>query len=313
MSIKILNPGALTTIQDLGRTGCQEYGFQVSGCLDQDACRMANLLVGNDPGEAVLEMTLLGAMIFFEEDAVIALTGGDFSPVLNGQPCPRYEAVAVKKGSILGNGFASKGCRGYIAFAGGLDVPEVLGSRSTNLKCKIGGFSGRALKANDVIKLRASKGELPDMELRKWQPPQFLDEITLRVVPGLQESYFTEEGLADFYSETYTVSNENDRMGCKLQGKPVGYKDSVDIISDGIPLGGIQIPSGGQPIIMLADRQTTGGYAKIGAVASVDIPRLVQLKTGGKIRFEKITVEKAQKLYRKRERQFQKLQKKWRI
>jgi biotin-dependent carboxylase uncharacterized domain len=310
MGIKILNPGLLTSIQDLGRFGCQKFGISPSGALDRPALQTANLLVNNPAGEAALEMTLMGAVIEFTAANVIAVTGGNFSPELNGSPVPLYTALAVKAGDTLAFGVAKAGCRCYVAFSGGLDVPAVMGSKSTNLKCKLGGYQGRALRRGDEIPFAAPVDTLPGLSQRLasyYQRDEKL--ITLRVVLGLQTEYFTEKGIETFFGEEYTVTNRSDRMGCVLEGPAVQYHTKADIISDGIPLGAIQVPNGGKPIIMLSDRQTTGGYAKMGTVISTDIPLLVQRKMGDKIRFKEISVEQAQQIYKDQEKKLKALQK----
>lgn len=311
MGFWIKQPGALTTVQDYGRMGYQSSGFNVSGCMDRKAFRIANILVGNDEREAVLEITLMGPIIMILQDAVIAVTGADLQPKLNNESFPMYQAVSVKRGDTLAFGFATIGSRAYLAVNGGLLVPTVMGSKSTNLKCKVGGFLGRKLQANDVIPFADAKAILPNMENRKAGSCDYAGkEATLRVVLGPQEEYFTPEGIKTFISEDYTVTSEFDRMGCRLDGEAITSKNGVDIISDGIAFGAIQIPPHGKPIIMLADRQTTGGYAKIATVISVDIPKLVQCSIGGKIHFKKVDVNTAQRLMKREEKEIMKLRKK---
>lgn len=308
MGIKIISPGLLTTVQDAGRFGYQKTGISPSGAMDLTALRTANILVCNPMDEACLEMTMLGATLEFTEKNMIAVTGGDFQPTLNGQPLPMYTAVCVGAGSTLAFGAAKSGCRAYLAFAGGLDLPLVMGSKSTNLKCGFGGFQGRRLTAGDEIAFSAPVPELRFPLLRELKAPDYdSDVITLRVIPGPQDDAFTEQGLSTFFGEIYEVTNRSDRMGCTLEGPAVEYKTKADIISDGIPLGAVQIPAGGKPIIMLADRQTTGGYIKIGTVISTDLPQFVQRKVGQKVRFERIAVEEAQTIYRKEQKRLKKL------
>lgn len=307
MGIEVLNPGFLTTVQDFGRVGYQKLGISPSGVLDRRAAALANLLVDNPVGEAVLELTMTGPELRFTADNFVAVTGADFSPVLNGEPVPSYAAIPVKAGEILSLGQAKSGCRAYLAFAGGLDVPAVMGSKSTNLKCGFGGYQGRRLRAGDTIGFASPKTELPFFPLRTLKVPSFGSEITLRVVPGPQDDAFTESGIRTFFGETYRVTPRFDRMGCALDGPAVEYREKADIISDGIPAGAVQIPSNGKPIIMLADRQTTGGYTKIGTVAAVDLPLLAQCQAGNSIRFQQISVGSAQKLLRKEARKLRKL------
>lgn len=308
MGIRILTPGMLTTVQDLGRTGYQRTGVSPSGAMDRKALKLANILVGNHPGEAGLEMTMAGASMEFTEPEVIAVTGGNFEPTLNGTPVPMYAAVPVQTGDTLALGAAKSGCRAYVAFAGGLDVPVVMGSKSTNLKCGIGGLNGRRLKTDDEIPFFAPCPSLPHMERRAlpYREPSE-SEVTVHVILGPQDDYFTAAGLHTFLSQAWTVTNRTDRMGCTLEGEPVEYRSKVDIISDGIPFGAVQIPSGGKPIVMLSDRQTTGGYAKIAAVISSDLPAFVQRRPGDKVRFAKISMWDAQRISQLEENEIQQL------
>ena len=295
MSITVLNPGLLTTVQDMGRVGYQQFGVSVSGVMDPRATSIANILVGNDEGEAVLECTMLGPQLRFDAANCIAITGGDLGPTLDGKPIPNYCAVSVEAGQVLRFTAPKTGCRAFIAFAGGLDIPEVMGSRSTYMKAKIGGVEGRKLAKDDVIGFRAPKTQLKNMKDRNLYP-EFVPRsvYTVRVVMGPQDDAFTEAGVRTFLSETYTVTPEFDRMGCRLEGAVIEHKESGDIISDGIAFGAIQVPSAGKPIIMLADRQTTGGYTKIANVITADFRLIGQLKAGDKVRFEKVSIAHAQ-------------------
>ena len=295
MSITVLNPGLLTTVQDLGRIGYQQFGVSVSGAMDPRSTAIANLLVGNPDGEAVLECTMMGPHLQFNKDNCIAITGGDLGATLDGQSVETYRAVKVAAGQVLKFTMPKKGCRAFIAFAGGLDIPEVMGSRSTYMKAKIGGLNGRKLEKGDEIGFRAPKTELKNMNFRSMAS-EFVPrpEYTIRVVLGPQDDYFTEAGIQTFLSQVYTVTPEFDRMGCRLEGEVIAHKDGGDIISDGIAFGAIQVPSAGKPIIMLGDRQTTGGYTKIANVISVDFRILAQLKAGDKVRFEKVSIKAAQ-------------------
>ena len=310
MGIRILKGGMLTTVQDLGRTGYQSQGFSVAGVMDVRSFKIANLLLDNPENEAVLEFTLIGPTLEFTSATIIAITGGDFQPMINEEPAPMYTAIYVNKGDILKFGSAKTGSRGYIAFSSYLDIPVVMGSRCTNLKSKIGGFKGRKLQAGDYIGFRIKRRYLRFFLSRKLEPEKFdEDAVKVRVVMGPQESKFSKQGIETFLSSEYTVTSEFDRMGCRLDGAYIAPKESSDIISDGIAFGSIQVPAHGKPIILLADRQTTGGYAKIATVASVDIPKIVQRKTDHKIRFEAITVQEAQKLYLKEQKELDKMRK----
>ena len=305
MGIRVLKAGMLTTVQDLGRNGYQSQGFSVAGVMDVRSFKIANLLLDNPENEAVLEFTLIGPTLQFTSDTIIAITGGDFQPTVNGEPAPMYTALYMKRGDILKFGSARTGSRGYIAFSSYLDIPVVMGSRCTNLKSKIGGYKGRKLKDEDYIGFRIKRRYLPYFLSRKLDLDEFdEEEVTLRVVMGPQDDMFTKQGIHPLLSETYTVTSDFDRMGCRLEGPFIASKNGSDIISDGIAFGSIQVPAHGKPIVLLADRQTTGGYAKIATVATVDIPKLVQRKTDHKIRFQAITVEEAQKLYLEEEEQY---------
>ena len=305
MGIRVLKAGMLTTVQDLGRNGYQSQGFSVAGVMDVRSFKIANLLLDNPENEAVLEFTLIGPTLQFTSDTIIAITGGDFQPTVNGEPAPMYTALYMKRGDILKFGSARTGSRGYIAFSSYLDIPVVMGSRCTNLKSKIGGYKGRKLKDEDYIGFRIKRRYLPYFLSRKLDLDEFdEEEVTLRVVMGPQDDMFTKQGIHTLLSETYTVTSDFDRMGCRLEGPFIASKNGSDIISDGIAFGSIQVPAHGKPIVLLADRQTTGGYAKIATVATVDIPKLVQRKTDHKIRFKAITVEEEQKLYLEEEEQY---------
>lgn len=305
MGVTVIKPGVCTTVQDRGRYGYMGSGFSPSGVMDRRAFRIANLLVDNDDNAPVLEFCLAGPTLRFTTNTFIAITGADFNPTLNGKPIPMYMAVLVKRGSVLSFTAPRKGVYGYLAIAGNsLAVPEVMGSRSTNLKCAIGGWKGGKLATGDYLPFATKNVDfLPnlashmidyDSDFYQWDA----NEITLRVVPGPQDDMFTEEGRRTFYSETYHTTPQCDRMGFRLDGPAIDTVDGSDIISDGIAFGAVQVPNHGRPIIMLADRQTTGGYAKIGTVATADIPKLVQCAPGRAIRFERVSVQEAQDLYR---------------
>lgn len=313
MGIRVLKGGMLTTVQDLGRTGYQSQGFSVAGVMDVRSFKIANLLLDNPENEPVLEFTLIGPTLEFTSATIIAITGGDFQPTVNGEPVPMYTALYMNKGDILKFQSARTGSRGYIAFSSYLDVPVVMGSRCTNLKSKIGGFKGRKLQAGDYMNFRIKRRYLPYFLSRKLELPDAAefekDETVLRVVMGPQDNLFSKQGVETFLNSEYTVTSDFDRMGCRLEGSYIAPKKASDIISDGIAFGSIQVPAHGKPIILLADRQTTGGYAKIATVASVDIPKLVQRKTDHKIRFQAITVQEAQKLYMEELKELDKMRK----
>ena len=308
MGIRVLKAGMLTTVQDLGRTGYQSQGFSVAGVMDVRSFKIANLLLDNPENEAVLEFTLIGPTLQFTSETIVAITGGDFTPTLNGEPVPMYQALYINRGDILKFGSARTGSRGYLSFSSYLDIPVVMGSRCTNLKSRIGGFKGRKLKDEDYINFRIKRRYLPFFLSRKLKSDEFSQEsAVLRVVMGPQDDMFDRQGIETFLSREYTVTSDFDRMGCRLEGPFIAQKASMDMISDGIAYGSVQVPSHGKPIILLSDRQTTGGYPKIATVASVDIPKLVQRKTDHRIRFEAIRVQEAQKLYLEEERAYEKM------
>ncbi len=306
MGFSVENPGVLTTVQDEGRYGYEQFGMSPSGPMDVRAFRTANLLVGNPMGESALEATVLGPTLRFQIDNVVAVTGADMSPVLNGRPCPMYQAVAVKAGDQLRLGAAKTGCRTYLAFAGGLDVPQVMGSRATALQNRVGGYQGRKLAKGDQIGFRAPD---PALTLPRTAPVPAPAgrEVTIRVILGPQDDLFTQEGIQTFLSQPYTVSKDFDRMGCRLEGAVITHKTDGNIISDGMVTGAIQVPTSGQPIIMLAERQTVGGYTKIATVISADLPLVGQCKTGDVIRFQKVSIEEAHRLWRTFNRELENL------
>ena len=288
MAFRVIVPGALSTVQDLGRFGYQKSGMPCSGVMDQKAYESANQLVNNQKNEAVIEHTVFGGSYRFQSDTVIALAGADMKPSIDGKACPMYRPVFVPSGGILSLGAAVNGCRTYLAAAGGILVPPVLGSRSTNLKCKIGGFQGRALQSGDLLDtgtLSVPFQQIKDLSLKA---PVYSKEIKVRVIEGPQSDYFTEKGINLFYSAPYTVSEQSDRMGCRLEGPAVESIHGTDIVSDGIVFGSIQITSSGMPIVLMADRQTTGGYAKIATVITDDLPLLAQAVPGTTIHFQKM-------------------------
>lgn len=310
--VTVIKPGMLTTVQDGGRMGYQQYGVTVSGVMDHYAYRMANWLVGNNEKEAVLEVTLLGPTLEINKDMVVAITGGDLGPNLNGQPMAQWTSVALSPGDILSFTGVRSGCRGIIAFGGGIQVPPLMGSRSTYTRGRMGGLEGRPLQRGDTLVMGQASVPASQVLGRKGIPYDFIknnqgEHVLIRVVPGPQEDAFTEEGLATFYNERYQVSSESDRMGCRLSGPAVAHKKSADIISDGIAMGAIQVPGHGCPIIMMADRQTTGGYTKIANVITVDLPKIAQVKPGEYVRFKSVTVEEAQRLIMEEEALFSQL------
>ena len=293
--MEIIFPGPMTTVQDGGRFGRQKYGIGPSGVMDRKAYEEANYLVGNSGEEAVLEATLMGPTILFHQDCICAVTGADMKPELDGEAVGMNHPVQIRKGQTLRLSMAAEGCRSYLAFAGGIPVPEVMGSRSTNLKCHIGGFEGRRLEKGDILPLPDTMTDASYVSYyeekikdRKVQAASYKHDISVRVIPGPQDGCFTRKGWKTFLTTTYTVSVNSDRMGCRLEGEAIESKEGTDIVSDGIVDGSIQVTAGGLPIILLADRQTTGGYAKIATVVSEDLPKLAQVRPGDHITFRKV-------------------------
>lgn len=296
-NIKVTRPGACTTVQDLGRIGYQKFGIPVAGVMDEFAASVANFLVGNERNEAVLEITYLGPTLAFQEEMLIGIAGADVSPKLNGTPVPVWESFTVKKDDVLSFGSVKSGVRAYIAFAGFIDVPLVNGSKSTLMKSKIGGFQGRMLQAGDELSVCVRHGAVPQRLPARFIPA-YPHSNEIAVCLGPQDDYFTEQGIADFFRQPYTITANADRMGIRLEGIAVVHKAKADIISDAAVIGSIQVPADGKPIILMADRQTTGGYAKIGTVIKEDIVKLAQMASKDTIQFRRISMEDAQQKYR---------------
>lgn len=296
-SIEIIKPGLLTTIQDLGRWGYQRYGMSVAGAMDHFALRVGNLLVGNDENEAGLEVTMMGPEIKFNCDEVIAVTGADMQPMINGKLVPLWTSLHVKMDDVLSFKGIKSGLRSYISFSRGIDVPEIMNSKSTFTRGSVGGFEGRKLEAGDFIDL--GNKVLPDSG--SYLPlkliPEYLDETEVRVVLGPQDDYFTEDAIKTFTDSVYKITSEADRMGYRLEGPKIVHADSADIISDGIVFGSVQVPGHGSPIIMMADRQTTGGYTKIATVITPDLSILAQMTPGNSISFKTVSIDEAQDAY----------------
>ncbi|OEH93002.1 biotin-dependent carboxyltransferase family protein [Bacillus solimangrovi] len=306
----VIKPGLLSTIQDVGRLSYQEYGISQAGAMDQYSLQVGNILVGNDRNAAALEITMSGPKLEVLSNAIIAITGADLSPTLNGEKVQTWRSFEVEKGQILEFGKPLSGIRAYICVNGGIDVPEILNSRSTYLKANLGGMGGRELCSGDIIQVYPSNkvvvsGRMPHYELI----PTYEHSIVLHVIEGPHVDYFTEEGIKTFFQSEYTVTQKADRMGYRLKGDIITHVDQADILSDAIPFGAIQVPANGQPILLMADRQTTGGYSRIGTVISVDIPIAAQLQAGDVVRFKRISIDKAQRLYIQREKLLRQLEK----
>lgn len=270
---------------------------------------MANILVGNDEHAALLEVTLMGLRLLAKKPGIIAITGGNLGPTINGEEVPMWTSIHVNEGDIIQFTGARSGCRSYLAVSGGIDVPVVLGSRATDLVGKIGGMSGRALQKGDVIPVHSkARAPLKGRRIPGDLIPEYKSDVHIRVILGPQHEAFTEEGIQTFLSSTYTVTKEVDRMGCRLEGPEIQHIESADIISEGIFYGAIQVPKNGQPIIFLVGRQSIGGYTKIGGVIGVDLPKLGQVKPGDTITFSEVPIEEAQEELKRQERVFRILQ-----
>lgn len=293
-ALAVVDPGTLATLQDLGRTGYQRFGVTPAGAMDECSLRIANLLVGNDPGEAAVEFTLSGGTWQVEADVCrLAVAGGEFPVTIDGRHAAAYCTHTLKRGQRLVIGRAAAGARGYIAVAGGFDVSPVLGSRSTHVRSGLGGLDGGPLKAGDSLPLRAADGfDGPDVWLTADLWPGLHE--TVRVVLGPQEDLFTDAGIETFLTYPYRVLPQSDRMGYRLDGPPIAHAGDYNIVSDGIARGSVQVVGNGQPIILLSDRQTTGGYAKIATVISADLPVLAQRRPGDTIRFEVVHLDEAE-------------------
>jgi biotin-dependent carboxylase-like uncharacterized protein len=297
--IEVLAGGMLTTVQDLGRVGAQKYGVPASGAMDTWSLRAANRLAGNADGAAGLELTFVGPVLRFERDCLAALTGADLGPLLDGHPVALWRTFTVGAGSVLTFSGARDGLRGYLAVAGGIDVPVVMGSRSTLVRSALGGFEGRPLRAGDCLAVVA--GERPAGQVRRLPRravPTYGHAPTIRVVLGPQDDAFTVEGISTFLGETYTMALQSDRIGCRFLGPPIAHRETADIVSDGTVFGSIQVAGDGMPIVLMADRGTTGGYTKIATVATVDLPRLAQAAPGDRVRFWRVGAGHAQALLR---------------
>jgi len=325
MSLSIIRPGLLTTVQDLGRYGYQHAGIVVSGAMDAVALRVANYLVGNAEGTAGLEITLQGPTIRFEADHLIALTGAHLAPTLAGQPVPMHRPVAVRAGAVLRFGLAGAGCRAYLAVAGGLAMPQVLGSHATYLRAGFGGWEGRALQAGDCLPVAVGSGA----STRQWQrlaaqqplalwaaaPWQPASDFTtqpalaplVRAVRGPEYEQFSEGSQLALWQQPFLVTPQSDRMGYRLQGPALERLQPVELLSSAVAFGTVQVPPNGQPIVLMADHQTTGGYPRVAQVASADFSVLAQLRPGQLLRFQEVSLAEAQALYLAQEQQLQAL------
>jgi biotin-dependent carboxylase-like uncharacterized protein len=293
----VQEPGPLTTVQDLGRFGHLRVGIPTSGPMDRDAFVLGNRLVGNPDGAAGLECTLVGPRLELTDDRLVAVTGADVAPTLNGAAMPAWQAVPARAGDVLRLGPARSGVRAYLAIAGGLATPPVLGSRATYVRGRLGGLEGRAVRKGDRLPLGAAAPG-PARRVRATRVPAYGAEITVAVILGPQDDRFTAAGIDAFLSGPYELLPQSDRMGARLKGPFIEHTRGHDIVSDGVPMGGIQVIGEGQPIVLLADRQSAGGYTKIATVCSFDLGRIAQLKPGGRLTFRRVTVAEAHAMLR---------------
>ncbi|WP_428248668.1 biotin-dependent carboxyltransferase family protein [Ferrovibrio sp.] len=302
--IRVKAPGLFTTLQDLGRYGAQSQGMPVAGAMDTLGLRIANALCGNAAGVAALELSYMGPTLVVEADAVQFGLAGNMSVELlpadggNAKKLTSWRSVTLKRGEALRIGVLGEAYT-YVAVAGGFDLPPLLGSLSTYTRAGLGGFEGRQLRENDLLPLKAA-GLGPDQELSS-EAASLYGEGPVRVTLGPQADRFTAAGTAAFLAGEYTVSKEADRMGLRLEGPVIEHLRGADIASEGIVTGAIQVPGNGQPILLLADHQTTGGYTKIATIISADLPRVGRLKPGAKLRFQAVSVAEAENLRRAQE------------
>lgn len=315
--IEVIKPGLWTTVQDLGRPGYRTYGVPTGGAMDPVAHKLANLLVGNPPEAATLEMALTGPHLRFLSDGVIAIAGADMQPNLQGRVVSLWRTIRVERGDELRFGSARNGRWGYVAVRGGIQVEPVMGSRSTFVRGGFGGFKGRPLRKGDVISglkreadggMTAGKAGAMAAVANRILPPRYRpdydEDRPVRFVLGPEWDAFPEEALARFVSSEYSVTTSSDRMGYRLVGPKLTHRRSTvgaNIKSDHIIPGCIQVPGDGQPIVLMSDCQVTGGYTRIGTVISVDLPVLAQKKPGDTVRFAQVRIEEAQALWKEQE------------
>ena len=304
--IRVLDAGPLplTTVQDLGRPGQLCYGIPPSGPMDREAFVIANRLVGNADGAAGLECALVGPRVEAGTGCAVAVTGADMPVSVNGEPRARWSTIHLRPGDQLKLGPARAGVRTYVAFSGGIDVPTVLGSRATYARGRLGGLEGRALRKGDAFALFPAA--LPPARRVLAPPdPEPGADLTVPVVLGPEADRFTDEGIATFLGHPYEMLQQSDRMGARLSGRRIAHARGHDIVSNGIALGSVQVPGDGQPIVLLVDRQSAGGYTKIATVCSFEIGRLAQVKPGRHVRFAAVTVVEAHRLGRARRAAFE--------
>lgn len=307
--ITTIHQGFFTTIQDEGRWGYQAYGMPVAGAMDKYSYRVANLLVGNQPGTGVIEMTREGAAFRFDEEQFVAVCGADMQGTLNDVPITNWSAFVAPKGCELKFAAAPNGYRTYLAVYGGFDVPLVLGSRSTYTGASVGGCEGRALRQGDVVYV-GQEGAIPTQPqvLAEKFIPYYREEINLRVILGPQENMFSQEALHAFFCNPYCITEKADRIGYRLKGPKIMHIEKATVVSDALCLGAIQIPAHGMPVIMMADHQTTDGFAKLGSVIRVDLNKLAQAKPGDHLSFTCVREEMAIQALQEEKKQYSEIE-----
>jgi antagonist of KipI len=289
--LQVISPGMLATVQDLGRPGCQSQGVPASGAMDPFSLQAGNIVLGNPRGAAGLEIALQGPALRVLAEIAVCVSGADLGASADGAALAWGRAVLLKPGQVISFSGQRAGVWAYLCVEGGLDVPLVLGSRSTYMRARLGGVEGRSLRAGDSLRALQPQGAPRRANVPALGLP---GRVTVRAVPGPQEGMFLPESIEIFFSAEFRVTAQCDRMGYRLQGPVLKLVDQADIPSDGTALGSVQVPGGGHPIVLMTDRQTTGGYAKIATVISADAPRLAQLPAGGIVTFSRVSVEEAQ-------------------
>ncbi len=308
--LKVKEPGLLTTVQDLGRYGYQRFGIPPSGAMDPYSSKLANIMVDNELNCAVLEITGHGPTLEAIEPVEIGFAGGEFELKVNDEEVSMWESILLDEGDLLRIGNSKTGFRGYLSVSGGIKSAKTLKSKSTYMKGKIGGLNGQGNKIEKDDTIEPEKN--PDNFSKRKIPKKYRPNIQtkeIRVILGPQKNKFSEKGIKTLLNSEYKISKDSDRMGYRLEGPKIQHKKEADIITDAIPNGAIQVPGNGKPIVLLNDRQTTGGYTKIANIITVDLPKITQRKPGEKIKFKEIDLRKAQKLYKNRQKRIQKLQK----
>jgi len=300
MTIRVAKPGFFTTVQDLGRYGYAHLGISPGGAADPLSFRIANLLVGNEENAPALEMTLLGATLEFDKSAIVAIAGASCECKVGLDLAPINTAFEMTAGAVLQCGSMTTGARCYLAIQGGFDVPLVMGSAATLVAARFGGFHGRRLQSGDVLQVR-EHGSLRARSLRSGALDSIRVPRPLRVTKGAQQDWFGPEAWENLFSSAYVVNEQSDRKGLRLKGEVIRPREQSELLTEGIPLGAIQVPQDGQPIILFVDQQTTGGYPKIANVIATDMHRVGQLRPRDEVRFAEVSIAEAVKALRGQE------------